>query len=103
MAGQKPIVRLNVRFRANPAKAEASPCGRRVRGLLRRSDTTWSFLCLPEYEAISPQLSFANFQGSETTDWINVGKQGSLYLLVMNLENDTPLRIKAQARYRYAK
>ncbi|MDX2428286.1 MAG: hypothetical protein QNK22_06310, partial [Xanthomonadales bacterium] len=49
----------------NFEKANMSPCWKI--GLTVSFDT----VCVPDYEAISPKLSLADFQGEETTDWIN--------------------------------
>lgn len=57
-------------------------------------------VCIPEYEAISPKVSFADFQGTETTDWINVGQHTHLYLLVTNINNSEVLHINLEAFYR---
>lgn len=57
-------------------------------------------VCIPEYEAISPKVSFVDFQGTHTTDWINLGQQTNLYLLVTNINNSEVLHINLEAFYR---
>jgi len=78
----------------NFAKAEKSPCWTMV------VTATSSIVCNPEYEAISPELSFVDFQGTDTTDWINVDHQTVLYLLVTNINNHKILQIEVEAQYR---
>lgn len=78
----------------NFTRAENSPCW--------TMDTTIAnaYLCRPDYEAISPDFSFADFQGTATTDWINIGHPTVLYLLVTNINNHEYLEIEVEARYR---
>ena len=57
-------------------------------------------VCRTEYEAITPELSFVDFQGTETTDWINVGPQTVLYLLVTNANGEDFSRVDVEAVYR---
>jgi hypothetical protein len=78
----------------NFTKAENSPCWTMV------VTATSSEVCMPDYEAISPQFSFIDFQGAETTDWINIGRPVVHYLLVTNINNHELLKIEVEARYR---
>ena len=77
-------------------KANISPCWNF--GL----SASFDIACVPDYEAITPQLSFVDFQSEETTDWINVGHQTLLYMLVTNINNREVLHIEVEALYRRA-
>ena len=80
----------------NFKKAENSPCWKII------TTATNDIVCTPDYKAISPELSLVDFQGEETTDWINVGHQTHLYLLVTNINNHEILHIEVEAKYRQA-
>ena len=78
----------------NFAKAEKSLCW--AMDITAISST----VCIPDYEGISPELTFVDFKGAKTTDWINVGHPTVLYLLVTNINNDKFLQIEVEAQYR---
>ena len=78
----------------NFTKAENSPCWTMDTTIANANE------CLPDYEAISPDFSFVDFQGTESTGWINTGQPAALYLLVTNINNHEFLKIEVEARYR---